>query len=155
MALNLPNGAQAPDKAPETTLGERIVQRIQQLGIELPGQPQSAIPDLPPDITNVAPATLSFLLSQLSSWAAFLAPQVALAKAEAAICTDKAKWEKKINKDDRAALTWEQAKTEKSAYADVLDQLYKSVMRKREACSREITRITGGMPEPVPARRNQ
>ena len=137
---------------PEETLGDRIRKRILELGTDIPAKPEFGVPDLPNLMTDVSAADLGNTLGRLSSWAAYLAPQAALARSAVASLQHRVRWAKNVDRDVAAALILEGEMVEAKAFSDVLEEVYKATMRKREACSREITRHDGGTPEPSSTR---
>jgi len=118
------------------------------LGLDLPDKPETAIPHLPPDLTNVSSRDLGELATRIGIWAAFLAPQIIIAKATADDLKVSADWAKKIEGDERKSLELMRTRTEKKAEAELIEALYKSVMRMKETVSREIARIDGDQPKP-------
>mgnify|MGYP003116668244 CR=1 FL=1 len=124
------------------SLGERIEQRLSNIGVELPRQPSGSIPDLPEDLTNVTSRDVGRLLTEFCSWLSFLTPRVALAKVtykEAKANFELAK-KRKVGIEELEIL--QQALLEADAYASVLEGVEKATLRKKEAASREISRLT-------------
>lgn len=133
-------------------LGERIAAKLHAAGIPLPERPDAVIPDLPPDLTNVSSRNLGELATRIGAWAAYLAPQIIIAKGDAADLRNQVDWARKIDKDERRAQEIQRLQTEKAVEADLIEALYKSILRKKETVSREIARIEGDAPRPhVPA----
>ena len=152
MNLKLPS----PQKpVPALTLGERIAEKVRALGLAMPERPEGGAPPLPPDITNVTPQTLSWLHGQYSVWSEFLAVETAKASNRKKEADLGAKTARKLRRDEAEALEWDWLALEAGAETDVLEALCKGVMRRRETCSREITRITGGISEPQPRERGR
>ena len=132
------------------SLGDRIVEKLDDLGLTLPLKPGGEIPELPPDMTNLTSRDVGKLLSEYCSWLAYITPRVALSKMEA-----KASKADVIQAKAQGVSSAEISRLEdeflyKDSFASVLEGLEKATLRKKEATSREISRLidTGTGREP-------
>ena len=138
------------NRKPQESLGSKITAKLGELGLGLPAKPSGQVPDLPADMTTLTSRDVGKLLSEYCSWLAYITPRVALAKmeakaAKAAIAQAKAAG---TNGEDVSQLEGEFLY--KDSFASVLEGLEKATLRKKEATSREISRLidTGTGREP-------
>lgn len=143
---------------------ETAAAKLKKQGLELPDKPESEIPRLPEDITEVGDENLMTLFVQLTAWAGFLSSQLACAfideraaenlveVAEATSLirdwggTSKdrvtvAKAERMVDPDVQDQ---KQKHAEHYAYRKLVEVLYSNVDRDAAAVSRELTRRTSG-----------
>lgn len=134
-----------PELDPDNLLsfGEWVDVELKKLGVKLPGRPTGDIPDLPADITNTTSSVVSQLLSELCSWLDYLTPQVAKMKTEAKLLKRDAQVAKKLGHSEEEVDALEGKALMAQGMADVLEALEKGTLRKKEAASREITRLVG------------
>lgn len=125
------------------SLSDRVVLRLQEAGLGLPERPAGKIPDLPTDLTNVSSRDVGRLLAEFSAWLAYITPQAALARVEVKSAKIGVQAAKKLKHPDDEVSDLERTTIEAEAWADVLDALERSTLRKKEAVSREITRLVG------------
>jgi len=125
----------------DATLGDRVMEKLDSLGLSLPNKPSGQIPDLPADMTTLTSRDVGRLLSEYCSWLSYITPRVAMAKmdAKAGKAALVAAKSRKANPSELASL--EADFLYKDSFASVLEGLEKATLRKKEATSREISRL--------------
>jgi hypothetical protein len=143
---------------------------LQQQGLTFSSRPDSALPRLPEDLTDLGDADLMALFVQLTRWAEYVGTQVAAAEVDEkaaeeslarlrALASIRAEGEKSVTAkkarayEDADVLAAEEHKRTAYAYRRMVSALYEATDRKAQVISRELTRRVGR--EPREARRDR
>ena len=132
----------------EDDFSRELEEQLGAKGINMPSQPDGMIPDNPEDLTLLTSQDVGKLLTEFTSWLAYIKPQVAMAKGLSTVAKANLAASKKLKKPDEqiALLTVQSA--HKEAYADVMEAMYSSIRTRRDNASREITRLGLDGPNP-------
>lgn len=144
----------------ERTASQQALRRLRASGIPVPEQPEFEAPRLPPDVTELDDRDLMALFGELTTWAEYLATQLAVAgvderSAEESLKIAEArgavrhKTEKTVAAvkalvlADPEVLAAREALDSAYAYRKILQPIADGAERRAAFVSRELTRRTG------------